>query len=193
MSVAQTIQSFAGIANENEFYGHHYLAEVFKGDIRALIEKWQAVEDAAVSEGEKAAARAPFRKLGGLGGKWFAGLASHARCREDADRLQSHADLHAPLLAALGYTLKPSQVELVLGMPVPVWTFVGEAHQAPRLLIVPAYEPGGEEEAVLDQKLKPLHYGGLEVPKALDGLTWLDMVSATNTVPCERLDFILAP
>ena len=38
MSVAQTVQSFAGIANENEFYGHHYLAEVFKGDIRALIE-----------------------------------------------------------------------------------------------------------------------------------------------------------
>ena len=47
MSVAQTVQSFAGIANENEFYGHHYLAEVFKGDIRALIERWQTNEDAA--------------------------------------------------------------------------------------------------------------------------------------------------
>ena len=177
MSVAQTIQSFAGIANENEFYGHHYLAEVFKGDIRTLIEKWQAAEEAAITNEEKAAARAPYRKVGGLGGKWFAGLASHARCREDAERLQSHADLHAPLLAALGYTLKPSQVELVAGMPVPVWTVVGEAHQAPRLLIVPAYEPGGEEETVLDQKLKPLHYGGQEVPKSLHGLTWLDMVS----------------
>jgi len=177
MSVAQTIQSFAGIANENEFYGHHYLAEVFKGDIRALIEKWQAAEEAAITDEEKAAARSPHRKLSGLGGKWFAGLAAHARTREDADRLQSHADLHAPLLAALGYTLKPSQVELVPGMPVPVWTVLGEAHQAPRLLIVPAYEPGGEEETVLDQKLKPLHYGGLEVPKALHHLTWLDAVS----------------
>ena len=47
MSVAQAVQSFAGITNENEFYGHHYLAEVFKGDIRALIEKWQADEDHA--------------------------------------------------------------------------------------------------------------------------------------------------
>jgi hypothetical protein len=177
MSVAQTIQSFAGIANENEFYGHHYLAEVFKGDIQALIEKWQDTEDAAVTDEEKAAARAPHRKIGGLGGKWFAGLAAHARCREDEDRLKSHADLHAPLLAALGYTLKPSQVELVPGMPVPVWTVLGEAHQAPRLLIVPAYEPGGEEETVLDQKLKSLHYGGLEVPRALNRLTWLDMVS----------------
>ena len=47
MSVAQTVQSFTGIDNENEFYGHHYLAEVFKGDIRALIESWQATEDSA--------------------------------------------------------------------------------------------------------------------------------------------------
>jgi hypothetical protein len=29
MPVAEAVQSFAGIANENEFYGHHYLAEVF--------------------------------------------------------------------------------------------------------------------------------------------------------------------
>ena len=47
MSVTQTVQSFAGIANENEFYGYHYLAEVFKGDIRTLIESWQATEEAA--------------------------------------------------------------------------------------------------------------------------------------------------
>lgn len=39
MPVADTVQTFAGIANENEFYGHHYLSEVFKGDIRALIER----------------------------------------------------------------------------------------------------------------------------------------------------------
>ena len=46
MSVAHlattSVSSFAGIANENEFYSHHYLAEVFKGDIKALIESWQA-------------------------------------------------------------------------------------------------------------------------------------------------------
>ncbi|HAY27527.1 MAG TPA: hypothetical protein DCY47_08515, partial [Candidatus Accumulibacter sp.] len=80
MSVAQTVQSFAGIANENEFYGHHYLAEVFKGDIRALIESWQAAEEAAAQSpaaGEAAAesradSRAPHKRLAGLGGKWFA-------------------------------------------------------------------------------------------------------------------------
>ena len=72
MSVAQTVQSFIGITNENEFYGHHYLAEVFKGDIRTLIERWQAAEEAAAvdkaNEEVRLASRAPWKKLGGLGG-----------------------------------------------------------------------------------------------------------------------------
>ena len=38
--------TFVGIANENEFYSHHYLAEVFGGDIRDRLEAWQQAEDA---------------------------------------------------------------------------------------------------------------------------------------------------
>jgi hypothetical protein len=185
MSVAQTVQSFAGIANENEFYGHHYLAEVFKGDIRALIESWQATEDAAAqaitsgaaTEESRAEARAPYKRLGGLGGKWFATLASHGRLREDAERLQSHLQLHTPLLEALGYKLRPQQIELQGGMPVPVWAAYGEAHQAPQLLIVPAYQPGHEEEDPLDHNLIAAHYGGLEIPKAFSNRSWLEILS----------------
>ena len=40
-------QVFAGISNENEFYGHHYLSEVFKGDIRDRLTAWQQREEAA--------------------------------------------------------------------------------------------------------------------------------------------------
>lgn len=185
MSVAQTVQSFAGIANENEFYGHHYLAEVFKGDIRTLIENWQATEDAAAqaiatgaaTEESRAEARAPYKRLGGLGGKWFATLASHGRLREDTERLQSHLQLHTPLLEALGYKLRPQQIELQGGMPVPVWAAYGEAHQAPQLLIVPAYQPGHEEEDPLDHNLIAAHYGGLEIPKAFSNLSWLEILS----------------
>ena len=185
MSVAQTVQSFTGIDNENEFYGHHNLAEVFKGDIRALIESWQATEDAAsqaiaagtASEDSRAETRAPFKRLGGLGGKWFAGLASQVRLNEDAERLQAHLQLHAPLLEALGYKLKPQQIELQGGMPVPVWAAFGEAHQAPQLLIVSAYQPGREEDDPLDHQLTAAHYDGQEVPNALKGLTWLEILS----------------
>ncbi|QKS29832.1 MAG: hypothetical protein FAZ92_02534 [Accumulibacter sp.] len=185
MSVAQTVQSFAGIANENEFYGHHYLAEVFKGDIRARIESWQAAEEAAAQSpaaGEAAAevradSRAPHKRLAGLGGKWFAALATQARLREDRDRLQAHQQLHAPLIEALAYPLNPRQIELQAGMPVPIWAAFGEAHQAPQLLIVPAYQPGREDEDPLDHRLTAAHYGGQEIPPAFSRLSWLEILT----------------
>jgi hypothetical protein len=185
MSVAQAVPSFAGIVNENEFYGHHYLAEVFKGDIRALIEEWQSAEDAAAQaaapgttarEG-RADFRAPHKRLAGLGGRWFATLASHARLRDDAERLKNHMVLHAPLLEVLGYELKPAEVELQAGLPVPVWATFGDTHQAPQLLVVPAYEPGREEDDALDHGLTSAHYGGQEIPKDLKNLNWLEIVS----------------
>src|SRR5262249_10900286 len=111
MPVAET-QSFVGIANENEFYGHHYLAEVFKGDIRARIEAWQAAES-----DESTGFRAPHRRLGGLGAKWFAGLANHSHLRDDAEKLRNHEALHASLLDALGYRLALHIIELQPGMP----------------------------------------------------------------------------
>ena len=44
MPVLEAVQTFAGITNENEFYSHHYLAEVFKGDIKDRLEAWDAQE-----------------------------------------------------------------------------------------------------------------------------------------------------
>ena len=35
--MADTATTFAGIHNENEFYSHHYLSEIFTGDIRDIV------------------------------------------------------------------------------------------------------------------------------------------------------------
>jgi hypothetical protein len=181
MPVAQAVQSFIGITNENEFYGHHYLAEVFKGDIRALIESWQAAEDAAAadkaSEDVRLASRAPYKKLGGLGGKWFAALAAHGRLRNEDERLQSHRALHAPLLEALGYKQHPQIIELQKGMPLPVWAAYGEEYKTPQLLVVPAYQPGREDDELFDHQLTVAHYEGQEVPNLLKKQTWLEILS----------------
>jgi hypothetical protein len=179
MSIAQTVQSFTGIANENEFYGHHYLAEVFKGDIKNLIESWQAIEDAAAQKDDltRAANRSPYKKLGGLGGKWFSGLATHGRLREEGDLLQSFTELHKPLLDALGYKLKPGNIELEAGLSIPVWAAYGADHKAPTLLVIPAYQPGREEDDPLDHRLITAHYDGQEVPNGIKKLTWLEIIS----------------
>lgn len=177
MPVAPAVQSFAGIANENEFYGHHYLAEVFQGDIRAQVERWQAAEDAAVTDAERAAARAPHRRLAGLASKWFSALAALERLRDPDERLRAHQDLHRPLLAALGHPLQPALLALQPHMPVPAWSIRGHVHHGPRLLVVPAYEPGREDDDPLDHALQPVHFGGQEVPRLLLGAPWLELVS----------------
>ena len=81
------------------------------------------------------------------------------------------------MLEALGYKLKPQQIELQAGMPVPVWAAFGEAHQAPQLLIVPAYQPGREDEDPLDHHLIAAHYGGQDIPPAFSKLSWLEILT----------------
>ena len=61
MPVLDAVQTFAGITNENEFYSHHYLAEVFKGDIRERLEAWEAQEEA--QRGKVATADSPLPPL----------------------------------------------------------------------------------------------------------------------------------
>jgi hypothetical protein len=171
MSVADTVSTFAGIANENEFYSHHYLAEVFKGDIKALIERWQAAED------EEGGAKAPFKQLQACSARWFAQQASVNRAKSAEDRLAAHRDLHQPLLAALGYAVQPAQCELLPGMPLPVWQVLGEPGKAPQLLIVPSYNPSQEDDDLLDQQLAACHYAGIPAPTAFKDMTMAEVIS----------------
>ena len=59
--------SYVGINNENEFYSQHYLSEIFKGDIKSILDAWQTAE--TESEGEQ---KAPFNRLKALHKDYFA-------------------------------------------------------------------------------------------------------------------------
>ncbi len=172
MSVADSISTFAGLTNENEFYSHHYLAEVFKGDIKSLIEQWLAAEE----EGG-AVNKAPFKLLQACSARWFALQANVVRSKLPEDRLAAHRELHQPLLAALGYTIQPQQCELLPGKPVPVWQVLGEQGKAPQLIIVPSYTPSQEDEDLLDQELAACHYDGIPVPPAIKGMSMAEVIS----------------
>jgi hypothetical protein len=178
MSVAQASQNFVGITNENEFYGHQYLAEVFAGDIRELIDRWQASADAAPA-GDEEAKVTPFVKLRRQGTPWFAELNKLGRLRDPAECIRAHRELHKPLLEALGYKLSDEMFEPIDRHPMPTWLVRRDGQGNPRLLVVPAYNPGQEEESVLDQKLKPVHFDGQEVPPAYRNYTWLEILSET--------------
>jgi hypothetical protein len=59
---AATAATFTGIHNENEFYSHHYLSEIFSGDIRATVNRWR---ESAESEGGT-----PYAALRALAGDY---------------------------------------------------------------------------------------------------------------------------
>ena len=172
MPVLDAVQTFAGIANENEFYSHHYLAEVFKGDIKARLDAWEA--DEAEHPGDDAH-RSPVRRLQGWAQKWFGLRGQIQRARDDAERWQLFSQIQGGLMQALGYGAPaelPVVHELVPGLPMPFWQL-----QLPGLAIIPAYQPGAEDEDLLDHKLQSLHLGGQTVPPALQGETWAEMLS----------------
>ena len=191
MAVLDAVETFAGIANENEFYSHHYLSEVFKGDIKSRLEAWDAHE--ALHPGVEFE-RSPAKRLGAWAQKWFALRGQIARAGSDAEKWSIYTQMQTGLLQALGYAApggagKLGTVhELVPGHPLPLWQLlakggaqgqgaVAAAMQAAQLAIVPAYQPGAEDEDLLDHQLTPLHYGGDNVPPALKNETWASIVS----------------
>ena len=173
MPTLEAVQTFAGISNENEFYSHHYLAEVFKGDVKARLDTWDANE--ALNTDSKSH-HAPPKKLTAWSKKWFSirnRLATQNA--EPLEKFKVHAELQSGLLDALGYgeeLPKTSQYEFVAGMPVPVWQVLGN-----QLAIVPAYEPGNEDEDPLDNRLTDVHYPDVSIPPGVKNEAWLDLLS----------------
>ena len=188
MPVLDAVQTFAGISNENEFYSHHYLAEVFRGDIKTRIESWDSDESAHTGDD---AYRAPHKRLQGWAQKWFALRGQIGRAKDDSEKWRLFVQLQSGLLQALGYAAPDTpesikHLELVAGQAIPVWSLLAKdaaagainaVIQQPQLAIVAAYQPGLENEDLLDHTLSALHYGELEIPSAVKAQTWADLVS----------------
>ena len=172
MPALDAVQAFAGITNENEFYSHHYLAEVFKGDIKARLDEWEAIETAHPGDDSH---RAPHKRLQAWAPKWFALRSQVHRAGDPLERWRLFTQLQAGLLQALGHAApgkQPTPHELAAGQPLPFWHL-----QLPQLAILPAYQPGADNEELLDHKLLSLHYGGEAVPQPLRNETWADLLS----------------
>ena len=97
-STLDAVQTFAGITNENEFYSHHYLAEVFKGDIKARLDAWEAAESSQADEAGDDRHRAPHKRLQAWAQKWFALRSQVQRAGEAAERWRLFTQLQAGLL-----------------------------------------------------------------------------------------------
>ncbi len=170
MPVSEAVQSFVGITNENEFYSHHYLAEVFKGDIRVRLDEWKQQE-------EVGGPRTPSRQLQSFARRWFELRGAIEKLKSTSERLAAFREMNEGLLDALGYEIKPERLPVEPGAITEIWVLLGAADKAPQLLIAPAYDANQEQDDALETHVT-LAADERRAPSAtLKSPVWSDVVS----------------
>ena len=163
--------TLAGIHNENEFYSHHYLAEIFAGDIQATLDRWR-------ERAEAANARTPWAELRALAPEHLRFRRDFERERRAGQRILRQREWFRLLLAALGFSCKPANLALEDGAEVPILCADGGAAGAPRLLALGAFDATGEGEDPLSLKPHALQFHGeAPPPEAVLHETWETIVT----------------
>ena len=168
---AATAATFTGIHNENEFYSHHYLSEIFSGDIRATVDRWR-------EQAEAESGRTPYTALRTLAGDYVRFRRDFDRERRSGQRLILQREWFRQLLPALGYEWAPANQPLDDGDEVPVLCAAGGKAGAPALLALGAYDEEAEGEDPLKLKPHRLQFHGEAPPsEALLRETWEEVVT----------------
>ena len=140
MAAADAITSYVGISNENEFYSQHYLSEIFKGDIKSILDEWQSAE--TESEGEN---KAPFNRLKALHKDYFAIRDRLVRAPGAKRRIELQREFFQSLLATLGYQWAPQDLVIDGDVEIPVLALMADAGKPPSLVALGAYDPSQEQ------------------------------------------------
>ncbi|MFO7858570.1 MAG: hypothetical protein R6V11_06565, partial [Ectothiorhodospiraceae bacterium] len=164
--------SWAGISNENEFYSEHYLSEVFQGDIKEFIDRWNAAEQAAgealdpVPEDRLA----PWSRLKGIGHEYLRAQSALERQRDAQRRVQAQREQVRELLTVFGYDYQARRLPAGEDVEIPVLAEYTGADGHPLLWVVQAVPLDDPETDPLEVPLHPEQYRSLSavpVPKAL--------------------------
>ena len=164
-----------GIQNENEFYSHHYLSEVFANDIQSTTARWRENSD----EG-KEGKLPPDRALRALTRPYLRFRQRFGRERRHHERVKLQRGWFRDLLTALGYNFSPSNYLLdgTSGDVIPVLGAVDSQRGAAQLLILGAFDPTGEDEDPLSLRPHATQFHGeAPPPEAILGKTWDELIT----------------
>jgi len=98
---------YIGISNENEFYSHHYLSEVFKGDIKHVLDGWQQRKDDESDHED--GFETPHQRLKGLARDYFIMRERMSRGLSNKERISMQREFFSQLLPALGFSWHQEQ------------------------------------------------------------------------------------
>ncbi len=170
MAIADTAATYIGINNENEFYSHHYLSEVFRGDIKATLDGWSKAEE----EGDE---RSPVSRLKGIYRDYFSATERLRRERSAKARIDLQREIFRQLTVVLGYPWQPQDLPLEEGSEIPVLAAVDHGG-APELLLIGAYDP--DQEGADPLSLSPdkaQFHGDVPPDPAILKESWNDIIS----------------
>ena len=166
--------AFVGIHNENEFYSHHYLSEIFSRDIGETIEAWR--KDAADED------KPPYERLRALAGEYRRRRADYQRERRPESRLKLQRDWLRKVLYPLGHGWHPGDHLLDDGNPLPALGADGFRDDRPgdwaQLFVLDALDAEGEGDDPLTLHPHPTQFDGeAPPPKELLDATWNDVIT----------------
>ena len=114
MAVQDTVATFIGLSNENEFFSAHYLAEVFQGDFADTIKEWDSREEQ------------PHRALRNLNQSYFALRHKLKTERSAVERIRLQREFYRDLMGVLGIPWQPHNRELAANTELPVLSALGD-------------------------------------------------------------------
>ncbi|MDX9700551.1 MAG: class I SAM-dependent DNA methyltransferase, partial [Rhodocyclaceae bacterium] len=180
--------NWTGISNENEFYSQHYLAEIFQGDVRGVIDAWQQREDEARDKargaGQKEPAwRTPWARLNTLSRDWLLCLDDTEKLRDLPEKARQGRALIAELLRLLELPAAPQRLTLeqpAIGLPL-----LGELLGAggdPLLWILEAQPLDAAYDPDTDPLALPIHSAQLATLPAAPGANSVAEPRPTDTI-----------
>ena len=129
---SEAAPAFVGIHNENEFYSHHYLSEIFTRDIADTTAAWR--KDAA--NGDKP----PYDQLRALAGEYHRRRVKYQRERRPESRLELQRAWLQTLLRPLGHGWNPGDHVLDDGNPLPALAADGFRDGSAQLFVLDALD-----------------------------------------------------
>ncbi|MCK8655827.1 Eco57I restriction-modification methylase domain-containing protein [Pseudomonas umsongensis] len=142
MSLQDSVATFIGLSNDNEFFSAHYLAEVFQGDLADTIKEWEIREE----QGEGFVT--PQRALRNLNQGYFALRHKLKTERSASVRIRLQREFYRDLLVALGIPYQPGNREVAANMELPVLSVLGD-----QLWVLGALDAHSEGEDPLSLQL----------------------------------------
>jgi len=142
MSLQDSVATFIGLSNDNEFFSAHYLGEVFQGDLADTIKEWDSREEQGVGF------VTPHRALRNLHHGYFALRHKLKSERSANERIRLQHEFYRDLLGALGIPYQPANREIAANTELPVLSVLGD-----QLWVLGALDANNEGEDPLSLQL----------------------------------------